>query len=315
MTQVDAIRVTDGAVDADAVRRYLLGLQQRIVDRFEAIDGGCFRRDPWIKAPGGTLGGSGLTCILEGGDVLERAGVGFSHVTGQALPPSATKVRPALAGRRFEAMGVSLVFHPVNPFAPTVHLNVRFFVAHGDGDDVWWFGGGMDLTPSYGFDEDASHFHRTCHDAVAPFGHELHPRFKAECDRYFFLTHRGEMRGVGGIFFDDFDALGFDGCFALMRAVGDAFVAAYEPILMRRKDLPYVDAHRAWQALRRGRYVEFNLVYDRGTLFGLQSGGRTESILMSMPPVSSWRYDVQPEPESAEALLATRYLVPRDWLA
>ena len=265
-------------IDSLAVRRYLLGLQASIVAAMEAIDGGRFARDEWSKAPGEVLGGSGITCILEDGAVLERAGVGFSHVTGAAMPPSATQARPELSGRSFEAMGVSLVFHPRNPYAPTVHLNVRFFVARPHGiatgeEDVWWFGGGMDLTPSYGFDDDAVHFHRTCRDALAPIGPELHGEFKAWCDRYFHLKHRHEMRGVGGIFFDDFHALGFDASFALMRAVGDAFLPAYRPILERRLATPYGEAERAWQALRRGRYVEFNLVFDRGTLFGLAVRG------------------------------------------
>ncbi len=320
-TMADASRAPSFAqtsVDAPAVRAYLVALQDRIVAAMEGIDGGRFVRDAWTKPAGEALGGNGVTCILEDGAVLERAGVGFSHVTGTAMPPSATQARPELAGKGFEAMGVSLVFHPRNPYAPTVHLNVRFFVARaadgGHGDVVWWTGGGMDLSPSYGFDEDAAHFHRACRDAVAPFGASLHAEFKAWCDRYFFLKHRNEMRGVGGIFFDDFHALGFDACFALIRAVGDAFLGAYVPILERRRDLPYGDDERAWQALRRGRYVEFNLVFDRGTLFGLQSGGRTESILMSMPPRADWRYDVQPAAGSAEAALAERYLVPRDWI-
>ncbi len=305
-------------IDSGAVRRYLLTLQGAIVEALERIDGGRFARDEWTKPPGEMLGGSGITCILEDGAVLERGGVGFSHVTGAAMPPSATQARPELAGRSFEAMGVSLVLHPRNPHAPTVHMNVRFFIARARGlaaadSEVWWFGGGMDLTPSYGFDDDAIHFHRTCREALAPFGPALHGEFKAWCDRYFFLKHRNEMRGVGGIFFDDFHALDFDGCFGLMRAVGDAFLPAYLPILERRIGTSYGESERAWQALRRGRYVEFNLVFDRGTLFGLQSGGRTESILMSMPPRADWRYDVRPAPGTPEALLATRYLVPRDW--
>ncbi len=303
------------AVDAIAVETYLQALQDRIVAALEAVDGGAFVRDRWTKDPGEPLAGWGITAIREDGDVLERGGVGFSHVIGARMPASATQARPELAGRAFDAMGVSLVFHPRNPHAPTVHLNVRFFVARADGlPDVWWFGGGMDLTPSYGYDDDAIHFHRACRDALAPFGDDLHPRFKEACDRYFLLRHRNEMRGVGGIFFDDFHALGFERSFALMRAVGDAFLPAYLPILERRRGLPYGDDERHWQALRRGRYVEFNLVFDRGTLFGLQSGGRTESILMSMPPVASWRYAVEPPAGSREAELAGRYLVPRDWL-
>jgi coproporphyrinogen III oxidase len=314
---------TNGEIDAAAVETYLRSLQQRIVASMEAIDGGRFASDAWTKPAGEALGGHGITCILEDGAVLERAGVGFSKVSGQSMPASATQNRPELSGRSFDAMGVSLVFHPRNPHAPTVHLNVRFFIARPsasqlvsqpDAGDVWWFGGGMDLTPAYGYDDDAEHFHRSCRDALAPFGDDLHPQFKAWCDRYFFLKHRNETRGVGGIFFDDFHALGFEGCFALMQAVGDAFMPAYLPILERRKDMAYDDAQRSWQLLRRGRYVEFNLVFDRGTLFGLQSGGRSESILMSMPPLASWRYDVQPAAGSREALLATRYLVPREWV-
>lgn len=307
---------TEGRVDAAAVEAYLGGLQDRIIVALEGIDGGRFARDRWTKAPGEPLSGRGVTAIVEDGAVLERGGVGFSQVHGAQMPPSATAARPALAGRAFDAMGVSLVLHPRNPHAPTVHLNVRFFIARADGQpDVWWFGGGMDLTPSYGYDDDAIHFHRTCRDAIAPFGEHLHPAFKDACDRYFFLRHRNEMRGVGGIFFDDFDALGFAGSFALLRAVGDAFLPAYLPILERRRSLPYGDGERHWQALRRGRYVEFNLVFDRGTLFGLQSGGRTESILLSMPPTAAWRYAVEPPAGSREAELSTRYLVPRDWLA
>ena len=304
-------------VDAGAVDGYLRGLQRRIVAAIEEIDGGRFVEDPWTKPPDAPLAGEGITCILEGGRVIERGGVAFSRVLGSRMPPSATQARPELAGRSFEATGVSLVLHPRNPHAPTVHLNVRFFIARParEGDaDIWWFGGGMDLTPSYGYDEDAVHFHRTCRDAVAPFGPDLHARFKAECDRYFFLKHRDEMRGVGGVFFDDFNALGFDRSFALQQAVGDAFLPAYRPILERRREMPYGDDERSWQSLRRGRYVEFNLVYDRGTLFGLQSGGRTESILMSMPPGASWRYRVTPQTGSPEAKLAERYLKPHDWL-
>ena len=306
-------------IDGSAVESYLRSLQSRIVGALETIDGGRFRTDAWVKPPGEPLGGEGVTCILEDGAVLERAGVAFSRVTGDRLPPSATAARPELAGLGFEAMGVSLVLHPRNPHAPTVHLNVRFFVARPpmpsiDRDAAWWFGGGMDLTPSYGYDDDAIHFHRTCRDAVAPFGDALHARFKASCDRYFHLGHRHEMRGIGGIFFDDFNALGFERSFALMRSVGDAFLPAYLPILERRRDQGYDDGQRRWQALRRGRYVEFNLVFDRGTLFGLQSGGRTESILMSMPPAAAWRYDVKPVPGSPEALLAERFLVPREWI-
>ena len=301
-------------MDAAAVRDYLTGLQQRIVGGLEAVDGAPFRRDEWTRAEGG----GGVSRLLEDGAVLERAGVLFSHVRGERLPPSATAQRPALAGRAWEAMGVSLVLHPRNPHAPTVHLNVRCFVAAPSGDDpapVWWFGGGMDLTPTYGYDDDARHFHRTCRDALAPFGDDLYPRWKHACDEYFFLKHRSEPRGIGGIFYDDLSEGGFDRCFGIMRAVGDGFLLAYRPILERRKDTPYGERERDFQAYRRSRYVEFNLVWDRGTLFGLQSGGRTEAILLSMPPLARWRYDWHPAAGTPEAALTERYLVARDWLA
>jgi coproporphyrinogen III oxidase len=256
-----------------------------------------------------------VSCLIEEGNLFERGGVNFSHVTGSSLPPSATVSRSDLAGRSFQAMGVSLVLHPRNPYVPTVHMNVRFFVAEKDAaDPVWWFGGGMDLTPYYGFEEDAVHFHQTCQAALDPFGAEAHPKFKKWCDTYFFLKHRQEPRGIGGIFFDDLSEPDFDTCFALTRSVGDHFVDAYVPIAERRKDLPYGDRERDFQAYRRGRYVEFNLVYDRGTLFGLQSGGRTESILMSLPPMAKWRYDWKPEPGTAEAALYEKFLVARDWV-
>jgi coproporphyrinogen III oxidase len=298
-----------------AVREYLLSLQQNIVRAMEQRDGGAFVHDGWTRAPGERLQGDGLTRCIEGGALLERAGCNFSHVRGPQLPPSATQHRSELAGAPFEAMGVSLVFHPRNPYVPTVHMNVRMFSAlPASGEAVSWFGGGMDLTPYYGFEEDAVHFHRTCRDALAPFGAGLHPRFKRWCDEYFFLKHRNEPRGIGGVFFDDFAELGFERSFAMLRSVGDAFLGAYLPIVERRRDTPYGEREREFQAYRRGRYVEFNLVYDRGTLFGLQSGGRTESILMSMPPRVSWRYDWHPEPGSAEARLYTDFLRPRDWL-
>jgi coproporphyrinogen III oxidase len=252
---------------------------------------------------------------VEEGGLLERGGCNFSHVKGRTLPPSATAHRPELAGSPFEAMGVSLVMHPRNPYVPTVHMNVRMFAAHPEGrESVVWFGGGMDLTPYYGFEEDAQHFHRTCRTALDPIDAKLYPRFKAWCDEYFFLKHRGEPRGVGGVFFDDFAEFGFEGSFAMMRAVGDAFTDAYLPIVRRRRDTPYGERERDFQAYRRGRYVEFNLVFDRGTLFGLQSGGRTESILMSMPPIVKWRYDWRPEPGTPEARLYTDFLRPRDWV-
>jgi coproporphyrinogen III oxidase len=297
-------------MDTAAVKGYFVGLQDRIVDALEALDGGVFRRDAWAREEGG----GGVSRLIEDGALLERGGVNFSHVTGKQLPPSATAARPELAGRAFEALGVSLVLHPRNPYVPTAHMNVRFFVATKDGAEaVWWFGGGMDLTPYYGFEEDAAHFHRTCRATLAPFGADFHPRFKAWCDRYFYLKHRGEPRGVGGLFFDDLNAPDFATCFALTRSVGDHFIEAYRPIVERRRGLPYGERERDFQAYRRGRYVEFNLVYDRGTLFGLQSGGRAESILMSLPPVVKWRYDWRPEPGTPEARLYEVFLVPRDW--
>jgi len=298
-----------------AVRDYLLGLQGRIVATMQAEDGKTFRSDGWTREPGGRLEGDGLSQLVEEGNLLERGGCNFSHVKGRTLPPSATQHRPELAGAPFEALGVSLVFHPRNPYVPTVHMNVRMFAALPAGNPpVVWFGGGMDLTPYYGFEDDAAHFHRTCRDALAPFGAELHPRFKRWCDEYFFLKHRGEPRGIGGVFFDDFNELGFERSFAMLRAVGDAFLPAYLPIAQRRRELPYGERERDFQAYRRGRYVEFNLVLDRGTLFGLQSGGRTESILMSMPPIVKWRYDWKPEAGTPEARLYSDFLRPRDWL-
>jgi len=299
------------AIDKNAVKHYLLDLQERIVSRLEAIDGTPFRKDQWERPEGG----GGISRLVEEGDVLERGGVNFSHVLGKQLPPSATAHRPELAGRAWEAMGVSLVFHPRSPYAPTVHMNVRLFVAEKAGEEpVWWFGGGMDLTPYYGFEEDAIHFHSTCKQALSPFGADLHGRFKKWCDDYFFLKHRNEPRGVGGVFFDDFSEGGFDQAYAVTKAVGDHFLPAYEPILLRRKDHAYGERERDFQAYRRGRYVEFNLVFDRGTLFGLQSGGRTESILMSMPPIVKWRYDWKPEPGTAEARLYTDFLLRKDWV-
>ena len=297
------------------VRRYLTGLQERICDALEAQDpSGCFIRDEWTKPPGERLQGSGITRLVEGGALLERGGVAFSQVRGPALPPSATQHRPELAGAPFEAMGVSLVFHPRNPYVPTVHMNVRMLAAgHAGQTPVTWFGGGMDLTPYYGFEDDAVHFHRANRDALAPFGDDKYPRFKQWCDEYFFLKHRNEPRGIGGVFFDDYAEGGFEPSFALMRSVGDAFVGAYLPIVQRRKAHAYDERQREFQAYRRGRYVEFNLVWDRGTHFGLQSGGRTESILMSMPPLAAWRYDWRPEAGSAEARLYSDFLRPRDW--
>ena len=300
----------------NAVREYLLGLQSRIVAAFEEEDGTPFRRDGWTRPAGGKLEGDGLSQLVEEGGVLERGGCNFSHVKGSKLPPSATQHRPELAGARFEALGVSLVMHPRNPYVPTVHMNVRMLAAFPDqGEPVQWFGGGMDLTPYYPFEEDAVHFHRTCADALAPHGADLYARFKPWCDEYFFLKHRQEARGIGGIFFDDFNDGGFERGFALMRAVGDAFIPAYRPIVQRRRGLAYGERERDFQAYRRGRYVEFNLVWDRGTHFGLHGDGRTESILMSMPPIVKWRYDWKPEPGTPEAALYTDFLPPRDWLA
>lgn len=300
---------------AQIVREYLIKLQSQITQALFEVDGTPFVVDPWKKPEGEMLQGDGITQIVEGGPVFERAGCGFSHVTGPKLPPSATQHRPELAGAPFEAMGVSLVFHPRNPYVPTVHMNIRMIVAKPEGKEpVSWFGGGMDLTPYYGFEEDAVHFHQTCKDAVAPYGPDLHPRFKKWCDEYFFLKHRNEARGVGGIFYDDFSELGFDKGFAMMQDVGNGLLKAYLPLVLRRKDTPYGERERDFQLYRRGRYVEFNLVWDRGTHFGLQSGGRTESILLSMPSLVSWSYNRVDAPDSAEAQLSTRFLKPRDWV-
>ena len=300
-----------------AVRDYLLSLQGRIVEALEAEGGQSFITDHWQREPGGKLEGDGISRLVEGGTLLERGGCGFSHVKGHALPAAASQHRAAdLADAPFEAMGVSLVFHPKNPYVPTVHMNVRMLAALPPGrDPVVWFGGGMDLTPYYGFEEDAVHFHVAARDALAPFGADKYPRFKRWCDEYFFLKHRNEPRGIGGVFFDDFSELGAEGSFAMTRAVGDAFLPAYLPIVQRRKAEAYDERQRDFQAYRRGRYVEFNLVWDRGTHFGLQSGGRTESILMSMPPLAAWRYDWKPEPGSDEARLYSDFLRPRDWAA
>jgi coproporphyrinogen III oxidase len=290
------------------VKSYLLVLQDTVCAGLAAVDGGTFREGAWSRPEGG----GGRTRILSEGAVFEKAGVGFSHVSGTQLPASATAHRAELAGKAWKALGVSVVVHPRSPFVPTCHLNVRFFCAD---EGIFWFGGGFDLTPYYGFSEDAVHWHRTAHSAVEPFGAGLHARFKKACDDYFFLKHRNEPRGIGGLFFDDFNELGFDRSFALMRSVGDAFLQAYLPIVERRKALGYGERERRFQTYRRGRYVEFNLVWDRGTLFGLQSGGRTESILMSLPPLVRWDYDWKPEPGSNEARLHEDFLRPRDWLA
>ena len=299
----------------EAVSDYLQDLQARITSAIATLDGTELLTDVWQKEPGEKLQGNGITKILEGGPVFERAGCGFSHVRGPSLPPSATQHRPELTGAPFEAMGVSLVFHPRNPYVPTVHMNVRMLAAKGrDGQEVCWFGGGMDLTPYYGFEEDAVHFHASCKAALAPYGSDKYPRFKSWCDEYFYLKHRSEQRGVGGIFFDDFSELGFEDSLAMMKSVGDSFLTSYLPIVARRQDMFYGERERAFQLYRRGRYVEFNLVWDRGTHFGLQSGGRTESILLSMPPLVSWSYQNVPEAGSPEADLYTKFLVRKEWV-
>lgn len=342
-------------LDTQSVLHYLQNLQSKIVEALELVDGKSFLHDSWNRPEGG----GGTSCLLEEGNVFERAGVGFSHVLGNKLPPAATIAHPEAAGRSWEAMGVSLVLHPRNPYVPTVHMNVRFFVAKANSngskekasqdlrasqggefenaqtaqlvrpavenetntgaaakaaEDIWWFGGGMDLTPYYGFEEDCIHFHRTNKTALDNFSPDYYPKFKKHCDQYFYLKHRKEPRGIGGIFFDDFNELGFERSFEMQRAVGESFLNAYLPILQRRKDTPYTEVERDFQAYRRGRYVEFNLVFDRGTLFGLQSNGRTESILMSMPPIVKWRYDWKPEANSPEAKLYSDFLIDKDWL-
>jgi coproporphyrinogen III oxidase len=296
---------------SESVRAYLLGLQDRICAALEEVDGVAkFQEDHWERPEGG----GGRSRVMSDGAVFEQAGIGFSHVFGPGLPAAATAHRPELAGRSFEAIGVSLVFHPRNPYIPTTHANVRFFRATKEGhEDVWWFGGGFDLTPYYGFEEDAAHFHRTARAACEPFGPEVYPRYKKWCDEYFFLKHRGEPRGIGGLFFDDVNEWDFETCFAFQRSVGDHFLPAYLPIVERRRDTPYGERERDFQLYRRGRYVEFNLVYDRGTLFGLQTGGRTESILMSLPPLVKWHYNWKPEPGTPEARLYEVFLKPRDW--
>ena len=314
---------TGQALPVAQVREYLTGLQARITQALEQVEGeggARFLSDTWSKGPGERLQGDGITRIMEGGRVFERAGCGFSHVRGPQLPPSATQHRPELAGAPFEAMGVSLVFHPRNPFVPTVHMNVRMIAAgsgaagHPGNEPTCWFGGGMDLTPVYGFEEDAQHFHRVCRDALAPFGDTLYPRFKTWCDEYFCLKHRNEQRGIGGIFFDDFSELGQARSFDMLRSVGDAFLESYLPIVERRQAMDYGQQQVDFQRYRRGRYVEFNLVWDRGTHFGLQSGGRTESILLSMPPHASWSYQREDAPGTPERALLEQFLVRRDWL-
>lgn len=297
----------------EAVKAYLLDLQDRICEALAQADGGAgFYEDAWQRSGGG----GGRTRVIEDGALIEKGGVNFSHVHGDGLPASASAHRPELAGRSFEALGVSLVIHPHNPYVPTSHANVRFFIAEKPGEaPVWWFGGGFDLTPYYGNEDDCIHWHRVARDACQPFGDDVYPQYKAWCDRYFHIRHRNEPRGVGGLFFDDLNSWDFDTCFAFMRAIGDAYLDAYLPIVQRRRDTPYGDRERQFQLLRRGRYVEYNLVYDRGTLFGLQSGGRTESILMSLPPQVSWGYDKRPEPGTPEARLTEYFLTDRDWLA
>lgn len=299
-------------VPISAAYDYFLDLQARIVETLEASDGTRFQADQWARDEGG----GGLSRYLEGGPLFERAGVLFSHVQGKTLPASASAHRGELAGRSWEAMGVSLVLHPRNPYVPTAHMNVRLFVAHAakaDEDDVFWFGGGLDLTPCYPFEEDVRHFHKTCHGALEPFGPDKYPAYKKWCDEYFYLKHRNETRGVGGLFFDDLNEQSFDHSFALTQSVGNSFLQAYMPIVEKRQRTPYTEKQRDFQAYRRGRYVEFNLVFDRGTLFGLQSGGRTESILLSMPPMAAWRYNWEPKEGTPEAALSD-YLKPREWL-
>ncbi|MFT4874314.1 oxygen-dependent coproporphyrinogen oxidase, partial [Congregibacter sp.] len=296
----------------DQLKHYLLGLQDNICESLAQVDGGAeFTIEEWDRPEGG----GGRSRVLAEGAALEKAGVNFSHVMGDALPESATAARPELAGRSFQALGVSLVIHPRNPYAPTSHANVRLFIAEKPGEEpVWWFGGGYDLTPYYGFEEDCVHWHRTAADACAPFGDDVYPRYKKWCDDYFYLKHRHEPRGIGGLFYDDLNTWDFETCFAFMRAIGDSFLDAYQPILQRRKDTPYDDHERQFQLYRRGRYVEFNLVFDRGTLFGLQSNGRTEAILMSLPPLVRWEYSFKPDANTEEARLTDYFLTARDWL-
>ncbi|EGQ9502094.1 oxygen-dependent coproporphyrinogen oxidase [Vibrio cholerae] len=304
----------ESIVDKQAVKHFLLQLQDKICQQFEATDGQAqFIEDAWQREPGEKLGGGGRTRVMREGAVFEQGGVNFSHVFGEQMPASATAHRPELAGRRFEAMGVSLVMHPKNPYVPTSHANVRFFIAEKEGEDpIWWFGGGFDLTPFYPFVEDGQHWHQTAKQLCAPFGAEIYNEHKAWCDRYFYLPHRNETRGIGGLFFDDLNEWPFEQCFAYMQAVGEGYTQAYVPIVEKRKNTPFTERERQFQLYRRGRYVEFNLVLDRGTLFGLQTGGRTESILMSMPPLARWEYAYQPQAGTPEAKLS-EFLVPREW--
>lgn len=312
MTNKPAAEQSVAPQSVEKVKDYLLSLQQKICDTLQAEDGGAtFAYESWQREEGG----GGRSSVIENGALFEKGGVNFSHVYGENLPPSATAHRPELAGRSFQALGVSLVIHPNNPLIPTSHMNVRLFFAEKEGHDpVWWFGGGYDLTPYYPFKEDCIHWHQTAKNACDPFGAELYPRFKKWCDDYFYLKHRDESRGVGGLFYDDFNALGFEQCFAFMRSVGDSYLKAYLPIVQKRKKESFNEAQKQFQLYRRGRYVEFNLVHDRGTLFGLQSGGRTESILMSLPPMVSWKYNWQPEPGTEEARLTEQFLIPQNWI-
>ncbi|EKF9745126.1 oxygen-dependent coproporphyrinogen oxidase [Vibrio cholerae] len=304
----------ESIVDKQAVKHFLLQLQDKICQQLEAADDQAqFIEDAWQREPGEKLGGGGRTRVMREGAVFEQGGVNFSHVFGEQMPASATAHRPELAGRRFEAMGVSLVMHPKNPYVPTSHANVRFFIAEKEGEDpIWWFGGGFDLTPFYPFVEDGQHWHQTAKQLCAPFGAEIYNEHKAWCDRYFYLPHRNETRGIGGLFFDDLNEWPFEQCFAYMQAVGEGYTQAYVPIVEKRKNTPFTERERQFQLYRRGRYVEFNLVLDRGTLFGLQTGGRTESILMSMPPLARWEYAYQPQAGTPEAKLS-EFLVPREW--
>jgi len=297
----------------EQVSDYFKTLQDNICETLEQTDGSVsFSEDTWERADGG----GGSTRVIENGGVFEKGGVNYSYVHGENLPPSAMANRPELAGCHFQAMGVSLVIHPINPFVPTSHANVRFFIAEKPGSEpIWWFGGGFDLTPYYGFEEDCIYWHQMAHKACAPFGDDVYAKYKQWCDDYFYLKHRDEARGIGGLFFDDLNEWGFEKTFAFIKSVGDHYTPAYVPIVEKRKNTPYTDRHVEFQRYRRGRYVEFNLVYDRGTLFGLQSGGRTESILMSLPPLAAWHYDWQPEAGSEEAKLYTEFLPTRDWYA
>lgn len=297
--------------NSQSVRNYFLELQNRITEKLQEEESVSFVEDQWNRDEGG----GGQSRILENGEIFEKAGINFSDVQGKHLPASATDKRPNLENASFRAMGISLVFHPRNPFVPTCHMNLRHFSVFKDDEEItWWFGGGYDLTPYYGFEEDAIHWHRTAHDACEPFGKNIYPKFKEACDRYFYLPHRKEPRGIGGVFFDDYNEVDFEHSFALTQSIGDSFLPAYIPIVAKRKNTPYSDTHRNFQCYRRGRYVEFNLIYDRGTLFGLQSNGRTESILMSLPPQVNWTYNYTPDSNSEEALLYQNFLIEKDWL-